>query len=134
MSSKSVGKPKQQQEKTSATTFLVALAIGVVIRLALVHFGFFTTFADRVEITTPINSFKRGHPCSIIPPFFCVVLVFVLLKINSFVVKEGVYLASIGLSPYDGSIFHESPLTLILFYPLLQMVGLFGLFVEIYFC
>ena len=48
--------------------------------------GFLTT---RVEISTPISSFKR--------------------------LQEGLFLYQHGLSPYDGGVFHQAPLLLVIF-------------------
>ncbi|KAF3909283.1 hypothetical protein ABW20_dc0107334 [Dactylellina cionopaga] len=69
------------------------LVIGVGVLLRLVLFTAFpslpTTLAQRVEISTPVTSYKR--------------------------LQEGVYLYTHGLSPYDGGVFHQAPLLLSLF-------------------
>ncbi|KXJ89602.1 GPI transamidase subunit PIG-U [Microdochium bolleyi] len=66
-------------------------AAAAVLRLAL--FLFFPTLpgilADRVEISTPVNSFKRF--------------------------LEGLYLYNHNVSPYDGGVYHQAPLLLPLF-------------------
>ncbi|KAI9253586.1 GPI transamidase component [Sporodiniella umbellata] len=63
---------------------------GFLIRLAL--FGFTSvidTLSQRVELTTPVTSFKR--------------------------LTEGVFLYNSSIPPYDGGVFHQSPLLLCLF-------------------
>ena len=47
-------------KQSNRSSLLFAIVLGVILRVALVHFGFFETFSNRVEISTPINSFKRG--------------------------------------------------------------------------
>ncbi|KAF3183801.1 hypothetical protein TWF106_004458 [Orbilia oligospora] len=70
---------------------LLAIGAGALIRLVL-----FTAFpslptilAQRVEISTPVTSYKR--------------------------LQEGIYLYTHGVSPYDGGVFHQAPLLLSLF-------------------
>ncbi|EWC43819.1 hypothetical protein DRE_07328 [Drechslerella stenobrocha 248] len=69
------------------------LAIGTGILLRLIFFTAFpslpTTLAQRVEISTPVTSYKR--------------------------LQEGIYLYTHGVSPYDGGVFHQAPLLLSLF-------------------
>ncbi|KAJ2314021.1 hypothetical protein IWW52_004397, partial [Coemansia sp. RSA 2704] len=48
--------------------------------------------AGRVELSTPVTSFKR--------------------------LAEGLHLSARGISPYDGGVFHQSPLLLLVFRPL----------------
>lgn len=62
----------------------------------LLRFGVFTVFpgittalADRVEVSTPISSFKR--------------------------LQEGLFLFERGVSPYDGGVYHQAPLLLPIF-------------------
>ncbi|KAF3936542.1 hypothetical protein ABW19_dt0201411 [Dactylella cylindrospora] len=69
------------------------LVIGAGVLLRLVLFTAFpslpTTLAQRVEISTPVTSYKR--------------------------LQEGIYLYTHGVSPYDGGVFHQAPLLLSLF-------------------
>ncbi|KAJ6256720.1 hypothetical protein Dda_8587 [Drechslerella dactyloides] len=70
---------------------ILVIAAGVLLRLVL--FTAFpslpTTLAQRVEVSTPVTSYKR--------------------------LQEGVYLYTHGVSPYDGGVFHQAPLLLSLF-------------------
>ncbi|EPS38775.1 hypothetical protein H072_7472 [Dactylellina haptotyla CBS 200.50] len=69
------------------------LVIGVGLLLRLVLFTAFpslpTILAQRVEISTPVTSYKR--------------------------LQEGLFLYTHGVSPYDGGVFHQAPLLLSLF-------------------
>ncbi|KAL0268393.1 UNVERIFIED_CONTAM: hypothetical protein PYX00_010355 [Menopon gallinae] len=76
--------------KVSKLEYLLAIGI----RFALVHSSFKTSLQDRVEISTPLNSWRR--------------------------LLEGICLFNKGVDPYSGDLFHESPLTLIFFRGLLQ--------------
>lgn len=70
----------------------VAIFAGALL-LRLLVFLFFPSIPDflttRVEISTPISSFKR--------------------------LQEGLFLYQHGLSPYDGGVFHQAPLLLVVF-------------------
>lgn len=91
-------------DKRKAALFGAAAAI----RLLL-----FTSFpglpdilTGRVEISTPVTSFKRcktGH---------WIIWVQWLIRI---IVQEGLYLYNHNVSPYDGGVFHQAPLLLPLF-------------------
>jgi GPI-anchor transamidase subunit U len=75
-------------------TLQVALVGAFVLRLALFRLGAFELLGERVELVTPVTSLAR--------------------------VREGVFLHAQGLSPYAGSMFHQSPLVLMLFTPLVE--------------
>lgn len=75
--------------------FEYLLAIGI--RFVLVYSSFKTSLQDRVEISTPLNSWRR--------------------------LLEGICLYNKGVDPYSGDLFHESPLTLIFFRSLLHYIG-----------
>ncbi|TMW40039.1 hypothetical protein DOY81_014881 [Sarcophaga bullata] len=62
------------------------LILGGALRFYLASSEWGTIFQNRVEIATPLNSFKR--------------------------VQEGIYLLKQGTNPYDGDIVHEIPLML----------------------
>ncbi|XP_059061349.1 phosphatidylinositol glycan anchor biosynthesis class U protein [Achroia grisella] len=64
------------------------------VRYWLIHIDYWQTIANRVEIATPLNSWKR--------------------------LIEGVYLYDHNINPYEGDSFHESPIMLIFFYHLMK--------------
>lgn len=66
------------------------------VRYWLIHIDYWQTIANRVEIATPLNSWKR--------------------------LTEGVYLYDHNINPYEGDAFHESPIMLILFHWLMKKV------------
>ncbi|XP_022117457.2 phosphatidylinositol glycan anchor biosynthesis class U protein [Pieris rapae] len=68
--------------------------VAVLVRYWLIHSDYWQTLSNRVEIATPLNSWKR--------------------------LIEGIYLFEHNIDPYDGDSFHESPLLLISFYSLLK--------------
>ncbi|KJX99706.1 putative gpi transamidase component pig-u protein [Zymoseptoria brevis] len=70
-------------------TLLSSTAIALRLLLALTFPGLPDLLTLRVEISTPVNSFKR--------------------------LQEGLFLYDRGLDPYDGGIFHQAPLFLPLF-------------------
>ncbi len=78
----------------NSKTMQVAVVLAVVLRMALFRAGAHAALGERVELVTPVTSVAR--------------------------VREGVFLHSAGLSPYAGSLFHQSPLVLVLFAPLVQ--------------
>lgn len=67
---------------------LTYAGLGILIRLVVSNL-FENTLENRVEITTPINSWKRAH--------------------------EAVFLWDLGYDPYAGNIFHEFPLSLLIY-------------------
>ncbi|KZS16662.1 phosphatidylinositol glycan anchor biosynthesis class U protein [Daphnia magna] len=69
--------------------------LGVVIRAWMFNSGFYESLSDRVEISTPLNSWKR--------------------------VVEGVYLHQRSQSPYEGDVFHETPTGLLFYTYLLKL-------------
>ncbi|CAK1539939.1 unnamed protein product [Leptosia nina] len=64
------------------------------VRYWLIHTDYWQTLSNRVEIATPLNSWKR--------------------------LIEGIYLYEHKINPYEGDSFHESPLLLIFFYGVLK--------------
>lgn len=64
----------------------LAYGAGAILRLVLSSSSF---LEDRPEVSNPTNSWKR--------------------------LVEGIHLSKLGLSPYEGAVFHESPLLLFLF-------------------
>ncbi|ORX90914.1 PIG-U-domain-containing protein [Basidiobolus meristosporus CBS 931.73] len=78
--------------KTTKRTTLYVVLVGVVLRLGLAFFfqdAIKDNLTTRVEIATPVTSYKR--------------------------LTEGLYLAQNGVAPYDGGVFHQAPLLLVLF-------------------
>ncbi|XP_063395069.1 phosphatidylinositol glycan anchor biosynthesis class U protein [Cydia fagiglandana] len=74
-------------------SFLKYLFAGLV-RYWLMHIDYWQTISNRVEIATPLNSWKR--------------------------LVEGVYLYDHNVNPYEGDAFHESPIMLIIFYYIMK--------------
>lgn len=70
--------------------------IAGLVRYWLIHIDYWQTISNRVEIATPLNSWKR--------------------------LVEGVYLYEHNINPYEGDSFHESPIMLILFHFLMKKV------------
>jgi len=73
------------------------ILIGVLIRVGLCLYPYTdlsTLIGARVEISSPISSFKR--------------------------LSEAIFLVEQGYSPYDGDVFHGQPLFILLFHPLIQ--------------
>lgn len=75
--------------------FVKYLVAGFV-RYWLIHTDYWQTISNRVEIATPLNSWKR--------------------------LIEGVYLYDHKINPYEGDSFHESPIMLVTFHFLLTNV------------
>ncbi|CAG0884363.1 unnamed protein product [Cyprideis torosa] len=69
-------------------TLLLVLIVGLGLRVALISWDVKETLVDRPELATPLNSWKR--------------------------IKEASYLSQLGYSPYEGDLYHGSPLTLFL--------------------
>uniref|UniRef100_A0A146L6N0 Phosphatidylinositol glycan anchor biosynthesis class U protein n=1 Tax=Lygus hesperus TaxID=30085 RepID=A0A146L6N0_LYGHE len=69
-------------------TILFQIFLAAAIRVGLIYSQYRQTIADRVEVSTLLNSWKR--------------------------MTEGVALYRHGISPYEGDIFHETPIALYL--------------------
>ncbi|KAF9182794.1 hypothetical protein BGZ51_004448 [Haplosporangium sp. Z 767] len=79
--------------RSSNTTAVFSTALAL--RLTLFQFPTLVSIlGEQVEIATPITSFKR--------------------------LSEGVFLYRNGVPPYDGGVFHQAPLLLGLFYPIIS--------------
>jgi len=81
---------------------------------AAVRLLLFTSFpglpdllTGRVEISTPVTSFKRCMN----GPLTCTFL----HKANQCAVQEGLFLYEHNVSPYDGGVYHQAPFLLTLF-------------------
>ncbi|KAK4545562.1 hypothetical protein LTR36_002912 [Oleoguttula mirabilis] len=86
-------------------TVLFSSAAALRILLAVTFPGLSDLLTGRVEISTPVNSFKR--------------------------LQEGLFLYERGLDPYDGGIFHQAPLLLPLFSLLPSSLTWVGRFASI---
>lgn len=75
---------------------LLKYLVAAVLRYWLIHTDYWQILVNRVEITTPINSWKR--------------------------LIEGVYLYENNIDPYDGDSFHESPIILLFFHFVMKNV------------
>ncbi|KAJ0182570.1 hypothetical protein K1T71_001939 [Dendrolimus kikuchii] len=73
---------------------LVKYIVAGLVRYWLIHTDYWQILANRVEIATPLNSWKR--------------------------LIEGVYLYDRKIDPYDGDSFHESPILLLFFHYVLK--------------
>lgn len=78
--------------------------LAFLIRIVLMQSNLQSAIQDRVEIATPLNSWKK--------------------------LKEGIYLFESGVDPYTGDSFHETPLMLLVFRTL---IDLFGPFLQVLF-
>ncbi|KAL4702945.1 hypothetical protein ACJJTC_008723 [Scirpophaga incertulas] len=75
---------------------IIKYIIAGLVRYWLIHIDYWQTIANRVEIATPLNSWKR--------------------------LVEGVFLYDHNINPYEGDAFHESPIMLIFFHYLMKNV------------
>lgn len=101
-----------------------ASLFGAAAVLRLVLFTAFPTLPDtltgRVEISTPVTSFKR-RKCS---------LEVMISGSNSLSVQEGLFLYNHNVSPYDGGVYHQAPL-LLPFFSLLPNYASWPIFTNI---
>ena len=85
-----------------------AAVFGAAAAVRLLLFTSFPGLPDlltaRVEISTPVTSFKR-----------CNKLLVYLLRSWLSIVQEGLFLYNHNVSPYDGGVYHQAPLLLPLF-------------------
>lgn len=88
-------------KKVSWLEYLIAIGI----RFVLIYSSFRTAIHDRVEISTPLNSWKK--------------------------LLEGIYLYNQGVDPYSGDLFHESPLMLLFFRNVVYYIGSYVEFLYI---
>lgn len=101
-----------------------AVLFGAAAAVRLLLFTAFPTLPDtltgRVEISTPVTSFKR---CKL-PARCC------RLLINIISVQEGLFLYNHNVSPYDGGVYHQAPL-LLPFFSLLPDYSTWPIFTNI---
>ena len=84
---------------STRSTALIAVA-ALAARVLLVHFGWHTPLASRIELSSPVDSLAR--------------------------LREGAALVGMGMSPYEGSMLHVPPLVLLLFTPFLYVMDTLG--------
>ena len=75
-------------------SLLLEYSFAFILRFWLYNSEFKSSISERVEVSTPVNSWKR--------------------------VTEGVALYKDGVNPYDGDIFHESPVGLVIYSQLIS--------------
>ncbi|KAJ2785181.1 hypothetical protein GGI15_002010, partial [Coemansia interrupta] len=84
--------PANAPRISEGSRLLRILLLGFALRLAILTFSedfVARHLSMRVELATPVTSYKR--------------------------LVEGLYLAAHGISPFDGGLFHQSPILLVLF-------------------
>uniref|UniRef100_UPI00398F19D1 phosphatidylinositol glycan anchor biosynthesis class U protein n=1 Tax=Pristiophorus japonicus TaxID=55135 RepID=UPI00398F19D1 len=77
-----------------AASLVLALVVAVTVRAVLFRSSLAEFISERVEVVSPLNSWKR--------------------------VVEGLSLLDLGVSPYSGNVFHETPLIIYLFHFLID--------------
>lgn len=85
-----------------------SFVIAGIIRYLLIVSKYSTLIQNRVEVSTPLNSWKRGKYHKIKNPQYIFNLLIVLKT-----VKEGAFLYNAGINPYSGDMYHENPLILV---------------------
>jgi phosphatidylinositol glycan class U len=91
---------------------------GLYLGAAVLRLALFTVFpglpdllTGRVEVSTPVTSFKRCKLCPL-RPYTCLPMLTALCYAT---VQEGLFLYNHNVSPYDGGVYHQAPLFLPLF-------------------
>nr|7WLD_U Chain U, Phosphatidylinositol glycan anchor biosynthesis class U protein [Homo sapiens]8IMY_U Chain U, Phosphatidylinositol glycan anchor biosynthesis class U protein,GFP-like fluorescent chromoprotein cFP484 [synthetic construct] len=82
----------------SAAPLVLVLVVAVTVRAALFRSSLAEFISERVEVVSPLSSWKR--------------------------VVEGLSLLDLGVSPYSGAVFHETPLIIYLFHFLIDYAEL----------
>ncbi|ELK04119.1 Phosphatidylinositol glycan anchor biosynthesis class U protein [Pteropus alecto] len=81
-----------------AAPLALVLVVAVTVRAALFRSSLAEFISERVEVVSPLSSWKR--------------------------VVEGLSLLDLGVSPYSGAVFHETPLIIYLFHFLIDYAEL----------
>ncbi|XP_058818659.1 phosphatidylinositol glycan anchor biosynthesis class U protein [Topomyia yanbarensis] len=79
--------------------WLMCIVLGAVVRYLLINSDYAVTIQNRVEIATPINSWKRA--------------------------TEGAHLYANGINPYEGDLYHQNPFILVSVWYFLQKASTF---------
>lgn len=85
----------------------ISIILGAAVRYLLMHSEYAVTIQNRVEVATPINSWKRGKLRD-----FPTNLIEIKHIFRSVSAIEGAYLYANGTNPYDGDLYHQNPLVL----------------------
>ncbi|XP_035948147.1 GPI-anchor transamidase component PIGU isoform X3 [Halichoerus grypus] len=85
-----------------AAPLALVVVVAVTVRAALFRSSLAEFISERVEVVSPLNSWKR--------------------------VVEGLSLLDLGVSPYSGAVFHETPLIIYLFHFLIDYAELVFMF------
>ncbi|XP_058031883.1 phosphatidylinositol glycan anchor biosynthesis class U protein isoform X2 [Ahaetulla prasina] len=88
-----------------AAPLMLVLLVAVTVRAALFRSSLAGLISERVEVASPLNAWKR--------------------------VVEGLALLDLGVSPYSGDIFHETPFIIYLFHFLIDYAELVFMFTDI---
>lgn len=90
-----------------------SFGVAGILRLFLLSSNFADSIRNRIEVSTPLNSWKRRKlfEKNRKKTKFLHIRFFVWV---SYTVKEGAFLYDNGIDPYAGDIYHESPLFLYL--------------------
>ncbi|CAH1102033.1 unnamed protein product [Psylliodes chrysocephalus] len=79
----------------STPRIIITCLSAIIVRYYLMMSKYQSVIANHVEVSTPLNSWKR--------------------------VSEGLYLLSLNINPYEGDLLHETPLSLYLYKNILQV-------------
>uniref|UniRef100_A0A8B9U3W1 Phosphatidylinositol glycan anchor biosynthesis class U n=1 Tax=Anas zonorhyncha TaxID=75864 RepID=A0A8B9U3W1_9AVES len=88
-----------------AAPLVLVVLVAVTVRAALYRSSLAAFIAERVEVASPLNAWKR--------------------------VVEGLALLDLGVSPYSGAIFHETPLIIYLFHFLIEYAELVFMITDV---
>ncbi|KAG8131847.1 putative Phosphatidylinositol glycan anchor biosynthesis class U protein [Naja naja] len=112
-----------------AAPLVLVVLVAVTVRAALFRSSLAGLISERVEVASPLNAWKRE---------LCAVQNVSVKKgvdkqelIFYFPVVEGLALLDLGVSPYSGDIFHETPFIIYLFHFLIDYAELVFMFIDI---
>ncbi|NWS47412.1 PIGU protein, partial [Probosciger aterrimus] len=88
-----------------AAPLVLVVLVAVTVRAALYRSNLATFISERVEVSSPLNAWKR--------------------------VVEGLALLDLGVSPYSGAVFHETPLIIYLFHFLIEYAELVFMITDV---
>ncbi|XP_065547623.1 phosphatidylinositol glycan anchor biosynthesis class U protein isoform X2 [Lathamus discolor] len=88
-----------------AAPLVLVVLVAVTLRAALYRSSLAAFISERVEVSSPLNAWKR--------------------------VVEGLALLDLGVSPYSGAVFHETPLIIYLFHFLIEYAELVFMITDV---